>query len=328
MTNTTNWIEASAALEAAASILIVTHVSPDGDAIGSLLGLTNALRVRGKSVTAVVDGGVPDFLRFLPGAKKVKSKLRRGKWDLMISVDASDEPRTGVAGDYGRRHSTKVINLDHHPTNTRFGDIFLIEADAVSASQIVYEWLVYLNYPLAKDQAVPLLTGLVTDTMGFRTSNVTASTLGVAQQLMSAGASLTEVMQRALVSTPYSTLELWKTAFTSIKLDGKVISAVVTKENLKQAGFHESTDGGLVSLLISIDEAMIAVVFKETNEGRIEISLRCKPGFDVGQVAFSLGGGGHKQASGATIDGPLDAAQVRVLPLLQAAAKSGKLAIV
>src|SRR5512145_989397 len=122
----TQWLAAAAAVEAASSILVVTHVSPDGDAIGSLLGLTLALRERGKKVTASVDDGVPDFLKHLPEAETVQGKLKHGRWDLMISVDASDEERTGVSGAFGRARSQQVINLDHHPTNTAFGDIFLV----------------------------------------------------------------------------------------------------------------------------------------------------------------------------------------------------------
>jgi phosphoesterase RecJ-like protein len=320
----TNWNEATEAVEQAASILLVTHVNPDGDAIGSLLGLGNALRELGKSVMTVVDGGVPDFLRFLPGARKARSTLRRGKWDLMISLDASDEERTGLAGAYGRRHTAKVINLDHHPTNTWFGQIFLVAPEAVSSTEIVFQWLNQWGRPISRDVAIPLLTGLVTDTMGFRTSNVTAATLGMAQTLIGAGASLPEIMARALVSKPYYTLELWKHALPSARLEGKILSAMVTQENLKQAHAPDVTDGGLVSLLAGVDEAAISIVFKELDDGRVEISMRCKPGFDVSGVAFGLGGGGHMQAAGATIAGPLDAARARVMPLLEAAAQNGK----
>jgi phosphoesterase RecJ-like protein len=327
MTNKLQWSEATEAVNAASSILAVTHLNPDGDAIGSLLGLVNALRERGKNVVAVVDGGVPEFLQYIPGQESVLSKLNAGEWELMISLDSSDNERTGEAGIYGRAHSSKIINLDHHPTNTLFGDIFLVLPEAVSAAEIVYRWLDYMQHPLSREVAVPLLTGMVTDTMGFRTSNVKAETLGIAQQLMAAGASLTEVMARTLLSTSYSTVELWKRSLPSTQLDGAVISADVTQADLRAARILEATDAGLVSFLNTVDEAMIAVVFKELPDGRVEISLRSKPGFDVGSVAFSLGGGGHKQASGATIAGPLEAAHQRVLPLLHDAVGAGKLVI-
>ncbi len=324
-----NWNEATAAVDAAQSILLVTHLSPDGDAIGSLLGLANALRERGSAVTTLaVDGGVPNYLRFLPGSDQVKAALENGEWELMISLDASDEERTGLVGVYGRAHSKQVINVDHHPTNTLFGNLYLFLPDAVSTTQIVQQWLEHMNQPLSRASALPLLTGLVTDTQGFRTSNVRPETLGFAQKLMQAGASLTEVTARTLASTPYINIQLWRYVLPSVELKDGIISAVVSQEAVHQAGLSEVTDGGLVEYLVTANEAMISVVFKELANGRIEVGFRCKSGYDVSKVAFSLGGGGHKQASGATIDGPLAAAQARVMLLLREAYQQGSLIIV
>jgi phosphoesterase RecJ-like protein len=321
MTARTQWKEAVTAVEQAASILVVTHVSPDGDAIGSLLGLAVALRERGKKVAAAVDGGVPEFLKFLPGAKTVRDKLKQGRWDVMVSVDASDEERTGACGAFGRARSRLVINLDHHLTNTDFGDIFLVMPEAVSATEIVYRWLVEMQHPVSQPVATALLAGLVTDTMGFRTQNVTAETFGIVQALMAAGAPLAEVTARALVAKPYSSIELWKRVLPSVRLADGIISAWITQDDLAAAGIKDVTDGGLVSLLASVEDAKIAVVFKQKPDGAVEISLRSKPGFDVGQVALELGGGGHAQASGATIPGPLEAAAARVMPLLEGIAR-------
>ena len=323
MSNPPDWAAATAAVNAATSILIVTHVSPDGDAIGSLLGLGNALRERGKSVDCAVDGGVPGSLGFLPGANMVVGELKNGQWDLLISVDASDEERTGAVGAYGRAHSPQAINLDHHPTNTYFGDIFLVMPHTVSATEVIFHWLGYMAQAVSLDVAVPLLTGLATDTLGFRTNNVTAETLRIATQLIEAGASLPEIMARTLESKPYRMIELWKYALPTVNLQDRVIEAVVSQANLKQVGLDEVTDGGLVSLLNNANEARVAVVFKELSDGRVEISLRSKTGYDVSQVALSVGGGGHKQASGATIDGPLDAARERILPMLRQVAANG-----
>jgi phosphoesterase RecJ-like protein len=325
--NTTQWAEATYAIEQAQSILVVTHLNPDGDAIGSLLGLVNGLRERGKKVDAAVDGGVPDFLEFLHGSDTVRDVLASGEWDVMVSVDSSDEARSGQVGIYGRARSKIVINLDHHATNTLFGNIFLVKVDAVSATEVVFDWLSHMNLPISRNIAMPLLTGLVTDTIGFRTSNVRPRTLEIAMQLMDTGASLTEVTARTLDTKSYNTIELWKYAMASVAFKHGIIEATVTQNDLKNARISEMTDGGLVQLLITVNEAMIAVVFKELADGNVEISLRSKLGYDVGQVAFSIGGGGHKQASGATIPGPLEAARARVIPLLQEAIKQGKLVI-
>lgn len=317
MTNRTDWDQAAAAIRTAQSILIVTHIGPDGDAIGSLLGLGNALRVSGRKVICAVDGGIPGFLDFLPGASTVVDQLKSGTWDVMVSVDASDEERTGEVGAYGRANSKRVINLDHHVTNTFFGDIYLVMPSAVSATEVIYHWLNFMQYTLTPEAAIPLLTGLVTDTLGFRIRSVTTQTLQIAIRLMEAGASLFDITTRTLDSKPYRVLELWKNALPSASLNGQVIEAVVSRADLQKAGLDEVTDGGLVSLLNTVNEARIAVVFKELEDGRIEISMRSKPGYDIAQVAFSVGGGGHQQASGATIDGPLEAARARILPLLR-----------
>lgn len=328
MISTTNYDAAEKAIREAESILLVTHVFPDGDAIGSLLGLANSLRALGKDVTCAVDGGCPDFLDFLPGSETIVNKLEAGEWDLMISVDASDEERTGQVGVYGRARSQSVINLDHHATNTGFGDIHLVQPDAVSASQVVLDWIEFADFPLSREVAAPLLTGFVTDTLGFRTSNVTTDTLAAAQRLMHLGASLTEITARTLDNKSYQVVNLWKYALATVELSNGVVTAEVRREHLKKAGLSEVVDGGLVGFLIRINEAMIAAVFKETPEGNVEMSFRSKPGFDVGTVALGLGGGGHKQAAGATIPGPMETARSRVMPLLIAACEQGQLSIV
>ncbi len=319
---------ASAAIQSAERILVVTHLSPDGDAIGSLLGITNALRTMGKSVDCAVDEGNLDYLGFLPGAELIQAELKSGDWDLMISVDASDEERTGKAGIYGREHAPKVINLDHHPTNTLFGDIHLIDPVAVSATQVIFDWLIAMDFPLTKEIAAPLLTGLITDTLGLRTNNVTERTLEIAQALMKAGASLTEITQRTLDNKSFQQVSLWKYALATVELhEAGVVVAEVKQEDLKRSGLRDMTDAGLVSFLISVDEAMISVVFKEDQDDTVKLSLRAKPGFDVSKVALEFGGGGHTLASGATIPGNLEEARKKVLPKVIIAARQGKLAI-
>jgi phosphoesterase RecJ-like protein len=246
----------------------------------------------------------------------------------MISVDSSDEERTGKCGAYGRLHSKTVINIDHHATNMMFGNIHLVDPTAVSATEVIFQLLKTMNFKFSPEVATPLLTGLVTDTLGFRTNNVKPDTLLIAHELMGYGASLTEITARTLGNKSFLAVNLWKYALATVQLhEGGVISAEITQESLKRAGLNDLTDSGLVGFLVKVNEAMISVVFKETIDGRIEISLRSKPGFDVSAVALSLGGGGHQQASGATIDGPMESAKKRVLPLLRNCAKEGKLVI-
>jgi phosphoesterase RecJ-like protein len=217
-----------------------------------------------------------------------------------------------------------VINLDHHATNIMFGDVFLVDPQAVSATQVVFSWLDYMDVALNEDISAPLLTGLLTDTIGFRTNNCSTTTLEIAQQLMQAGASLPEITARALDSRSILQVNLWKHALPSVELHKHgVIVAEVRQQDIKRAGLNELTDGGLVGFLNQVKEAVIAIVFKERNDGDVEISMRAKTGYDVSQIALELGGGGHKQAAGATIPGPVEEARKRVLPMLKDAAKRG-----
>lgn len=321
--NNPQWTEAANAIQSADSILVVTHISPDGDAIGSLLGLTEALREMGKTVTGAVDDGVPDYLQFVAGADTILSQLTVGEWDLVISTDASDSERSGKVGEYAFSHTQKVINLDHHPTNTLFGDIYLVVPTAVSATEIVFDLWQSMEHSISQVVANALLTGLVTDTLGFRTSNVNARTLEIAQKLIKAGANLTEITACALDAREYAVVELWKRSLPSTHLKDGVIYATVSMDDAAMAGLDETRDGGLVSFLVNVNEASVAVVFKEKPENKVEISFRSKVGYDVGTLAFSLGGGGHKQASGVTVSGSLDEVRARILPLAQKVVEQG-----
>jgi phosphoesterase RecJ-like protein len=328
MSNQINWDLATQAVHQATSIIVVTHIHPDGDAFGSMLGLANALRALGKQVDCAVDGGIDDDFRFLPNADQVHANLHSGKWDLLIATDAADEGRIGESGAYAKANSRQSINVDHHITNTEYADINVVAPNASSAAEVVYSWVKYLAIPLTRDIAQPLLTGMVTDTLGFRTSNVTPDTLSAAQQLLTTGISLNEITERTLDNRAFNSITLWKHVLSSVELhEGGVIFASLSADDFKKSGLHSHDDYGLVSFLIKINEARIAIVLKETDDGRINASMRAKPGYSVIAPALALGGGGHTQASGATTDGSLAEVKAKVLPLLIQEARNGKLAI-
>ena len=318
----TNWSEFGALLDGATRILLVTHVKPDGDAIGSLVALSNMLRSRGKAPIPVVDGGMMEFLKFVPGTEQVVSQVPALDYDVMVSLDASDEERTGEAGKEGRNRVGVVVNIDHHPTNTGFGTLQIVNPQAVATAEVLFDGFTELGWAISEAVAVPLLVGLVTDTMGFRTSNVNGNTLRAAAALADAGAPLYDIIQRTLIATPFTTIQMWRSALETIELKDRVISAALTREGLQRAGLSQPSDsGGFIGFLISANEARVAAVFKEVNGGSIEISLRSKPGYDVSGVAFELGGGGHRQAAGATVQGTLEDVRQRVLPMLRAIAR-------
>ncbi len=309
------WQAAADAIDAAQSILVVSHIAPDGDAIGSLLGIAETLGARGKDVTAAIDDGVPAELRFVPGSASILPAVASGEFDLLITVDSSDLSRIGQAGVYGLEHSQRAINLDHHPTNTRYGDIHLIVPEAVAAVEIVYDFLAFMGCEVSTDAAIALLTGLVTDTQGFRISATNSRTLEIAQDLMRRGASLSQIMANTLNSRPYQEVELWKLALPTVRLERGLIYAAIRQGDIERAGLETMSDGGLVSYLVNVVQAKVSVVFKELPDNQVEVGFRAKPGYDVASLAFQLGGGGHTLASGCTVDGTLQQAQATVLPL-------------
>ena len=212
------WQAAAQAISRAQSILAVAHFAPDGDAVGSLLGIALSLRALGKDVTAAIDDGVPAELCFLPGIETIVPSVTEGDFDLMIALDCSDIERAGESGAYGLQHSEKAINLDHHPTNTYFGDIHLVVPTAVAAVEVVYDLLMVLELDITPEVAYALLTGLVTDTQGFRISATNSRTLDIAQGMMKRGAPLAQIMAKTLNSRPFAEVELWKQVLPTVRV--------------------------------------------------------------------------------------------------------------
>lgn len=319
--------ESAVLLMAAQSIIIVTHVSPDGDAIGTLLGLGHTLRENGKTVALAVDDGVPPFLAFLPGSETVREELNGVEADLVVAVDCGDEARMGKVGQQARALGKPLINLDHHWSNTLFGDANLVDAAWASASEGVLDWLDAMRLPISQTGAQCLLCGLVTDTLCFRTDSTTATTLAKAQRLMEHGADLSYIVQHTVARMSTSTIRLWAQVMPTVKIEDHVIWAMVSIEARKAAnvagkGSGDLKDGSLSSLLVQADDAFISCVMHEKDGQKVELSFRAKPGFDVSTVALAIGGGGHKLASGATVSGSLAEVEARVIPMLKEAAKA------
>jgi phosphoesterase RecJ-like protein len=321
----TDWDQAADLLASAARVIILAHVSPDGDAIGSMLGLGHALAGLGKQVTLAVDEGTPPYLAFLPGAASIRADLAGVAADLVIVVDCSDERRTGEVGKAARVLALPWINLDHHVTNTGFADANIMDPAFVSSSECVLRWLWRLDAPISPDCAQCLMCGLVTDTLCFRISAVTAETFKIAQHLMVAGANMPQIVQNTIARMPTSALWLWSKIMPTVKLEDHVTWVRMSLEAKREAAYDDSNDGGLVSWMLQAEDAHISCVLKEREGHAVEFSLRAKPGFDVSKVAFQLGGGGHTLASGATVSGTFEEVEARLLPLLKEAARTGAL---
>jgi phosphoesterase RecJ-like protein len=333
--------------------LLICHVSPDGDAIGSLLGLGLALRTLDKTPILACESPVPPKFSFLPGYQIIINTVNLDAVDLVIGLDCSDTARLGSIFDVDLLSEVPLINIDHHITNLYFGDVNLVDPDACSTAEIIFTLLDHLGVPLGPQQttrlnelpapsdidhtgasesapswpfatqaaeiATCLLTGIVTDTLGFRTSNVTPKVMGVTMQLMQAGASLSEVTHNAFNKRPLCELKLLAQGLSRMQSKDGVAWSEIALTDRQVCGDRGNGDAGLVGMLVRTQEIHMTAVFIEKKDNQVEISFRADPGFDVAQLALSLGGGGHAAASGCTVSGPLEAAKARVLPMLLSA---------
>ena len=296
-------------ISSAARFLVVSHIRPDGDAIGSLLGLGCALQAAGKHVQMVDADGVPLSLRYLESSNQVRNSPE-GAFDLIIVVDCSDLRRTGNTLN---GYKLPDINIDHHATNELFAQINLVDSKAVSTTEIIYDHLDAWGLPLTKDVSDALLMGLITDTIGFRTPNVTPKALRIAANLMEAGSDLANLYQQALINRSYEAIRFWGAGLSVLERRGPVIWTTLTMDDRKAAGYGGRDDADLINLLSSINDVEICVVFIEQPNEHVKVSWRSQPGIDVSRVASGFGGGGHPSAAGAEITGDLE--QVRSLVL-------------
>ena len=309
------------AINEAQTIFVLTHVDPDGDAIGSLTAVGNALARKGKQVTMACDDNVPGRFRFLPLTDKVqKGTSPEAVFDLAIALDCGDESRMGrTFADL--KQKPFLINVDHHVTNTNFGQINLVDGEATSTAEMLYELLVAIDVDITADIALSLLTGVVTDTLGFRIVGVTPRTMEITSALMAAGADLSLVTMLSLNLKPLSTIRLWQIGLNQMKLDNDTGLAwtSLTYRAQQEVNFNSPSSAGLVNILANIEEAVMSAVLLEQRDGSVRVGFRCRPPYSVSEVALNLGGGGHPLAAGCTLDGPLAKAESLVVGMCKEA---------
>ncbi len=309
--------QASQLIRSAHRPLLICHIAPDGDAIGSLTGLGRALRHEGLEPIMACSDPVPARFNYIPYVGAIVQDVS-ASFDLVISLDCSDLKRLGHFPQMPTFRSVPLLNIDHHLTNLDFGDVNLVDPQASSTAEVVLWLLEYMALPLDAELATCLLTGIVGDTRGLRTSNVTIQVMDAALRLMKAGASLPYITHHTLDRRPTTAIRLWGATLAQLHIEDRVIWTSIPLAMRRTAGYAGNGDAGLVSFLVSGDDADVAVVFAEREDSRIEVSLRAVPGFDVAQVALQLGGGGHALAAGCNLPGPLGEAQARVLAALRA----------
>lgn len=296
-------------LQKAGRVLVVSHVRPDGDAVGALLAMGLALQDAGKEVTMVLSDGVPSNFRHLPGSALVRGKPD-GAYDTVIVVDCSELKR---AGDALAGIETPDLNIDHHITNPNFAHLNLVDPDAVATSAILTRYFQGMGLRITPEIANALLAGIVSDTLGFRTAGVTSETLREAADLMDAGANLPEQYSWALLRRSFAATQYWGAGLTRLEKDGRLCWGTLKLEDRIKAGYPGNDDADLINIISAINDFDISMIFVEQKNNSVKISWRAAPGFDVSKLALQFGGGGHPAAAGADVPGTLDEIQPRVL---------------
>ena len=301
-------VERAAKLIAGSSdIVVISHERPDGDAVGSMLALTLALQRIGKQVWPVLAGGLPREWQFLPGADQIRPELPAGE-QLIVTVDTADIRRLG---------SLEVqhvdLNFDHHPSNTQFGKINLVDPEAAATTVVLYKLFPELELPIEIDIASNLLLGLITDTLGFRTNSVSPQAMRIAAELIEIGADISELYRKALLGRSYEAVRYWARGLSRMGMRDEVVWAVLRVSDRELAGYPGSDGADLIDVLTTIEGPRVAILFVEQPDGNVKISWRALPGLDVSRLAGNFSGGGHELAAGALIEGEIQEVLDRVL---------------
>lgn len=288
--------------------LVVSHINPDGDAIGSLLGMYLALKEMGKEVRALSADPLPDTYDFLPGKKSVLQQLEASNFSprWILALDTATEAR--ISGDIAAlRDRAKLINIDHHPTNPAYGDLNFIESQATSTAEIVYRLLTAAGYQLSADVGKCLYTGLVTDTGCFRFSGVNSRTLRIAAELLEPGLDSYDVTRHLFEEHPLARMKLEGIMLDRLEilLDGKLLLSTLQAEDFDRVGAAFSDSENMVNRLRESRGVEAGILITSMADGVFRVSFRSKGRLDVAAVASLLGGGGHRNAAGLRTTLPL-----------------------
>lgn len=293
--------------------LVVSHVSPEGDAVGSLLGVTLALRSIGKEAVAYLEDPVPELFTFLPGADTVVHNLDgAGAFDATFAVDCGQKERLGKDFVELKEPGT-IVNIDHHATNDSFGAVNVIEPHASAAGELVYDFIKAAGIKITKDIAVNLYVAIHTDTGSFRYSSSTAESFIKAGDLVRCGAEPWDISRRVYENNPVRRYKLLGMVLSTLDLievpesEGgvKIATLLVTKEMFAKAGAGKDDADGFVNYARGLEGVQVGMLMREAGPDLYKVSLRSKGDVDVAAVAMAFGGGGHRNAAGFTVEGTL-----------------------
>ena len=303
-------------IENKSKFAITTHIKPDGDGVGSSLGLCWLLRSLGKSAEVIVHGEVPPAYRSLPGADEIRDvKEIDGKYDAVFVIECSDVSRPGIAG----LHDQFTVNIDHHATSEHFGTINWIDSTASAVGEMIYNLCKAIGGRITKEIAECVYMALVTDTGSFHFPNTSDRTLKVASELIKAGARPAQIGEAVYNNYPWSRIELMRQVLGTVKRDesGRIAMLRQTIEMKEVSGAIDGDNNGFVNIPLAAKDVQAAIYMREVGEDQYRVSLRSKGDINVAKVAEGFGGGGHNNAAGLRIEGNWDEAEAKIVGAMQ-----------
>jgi phosphoesterase RecJ-like protein len=315
-----------AAIREAQTICVVGHIRPDGDCIGSQLALTLALRAEGKNVVCWNQDSVPQKYRFLDPNKDFEKPKSGAEFDLVIAADCASYERLGTVVDFIKARK-QLINIDHHESNTRYGDVNWISPREPSTGELIHRLLKTARWPITKQMADCLFTAVSTDTGSFQYASTRPGTFHVGAELVTRGANLATICNEVYQSFPLSRVRLLKLLFNKFKLthNDRIAYFWLKQADLARTGAETNDTEGLIDHIRAIEPVVVACIFEEVEPGVTRLSLRSKnKAVNVSDIAGQFGGGGHPAAAGARIEGRPMSIQRRVVAAIKKAINAAR----
>ncbi len=297
---------------------ITTHIKPDGDGVGSSLGLCWLLRSLGKQAEVIVHGDIPPSYRSLPGADDIRHvEAVDRQYDAIFVIECSDLSRPGIRG----LDRELTVNIDHHATSEHYGTINWIDSTASAVGEMIYNLCKAIGGRVTKEIAECVYMALVTDTGSFHFSNTTDRTLKVASELVKAGAKPAEISETVYNNYPWSRIELMRQVIGTIRRDesGRVASMRQTLKMREEAGAVDGDNNGFVNIPLAAREVLAVAYMREVGPEQYRVSLRSKGSINVAKIAEQFGGGGHRNAAGLRLEGDWDQKEAEIVSALRSA---------
>ena len=299
---------------------ITTHIKPDGDGVGSSLGLCWLLRSLGKSAEVIVRGDVPAAYQSLPGAGEIRDiEMVDREYDAIFVIECSDLDRPGIAG----LENEFTVNIDHHATSEHFGTINWIDSTASAVGEMIYNLCKAIGGRVTREIAECVYMALVTDTGSFHFSNTTDRTLKVASELIKAGVKPAAISESVYNNYPWSRIELMRQVVATINRNtsGTVAWMRQTLDMKQNSGAVDGDNNGFVNIPLAAKEVVASIYMREVDEDSYRVSLRSKGDINVARIAEKFGGGGHKNAAGFKIEGNWDEKESEIAHIVEEAVK-------